>query len=265
MSSARFTSGSWYRGASFAADCPEKPPLKSLPLPALIKPAIATGSPYLPAPPAGLGISLTSNSLSLLQELFVPSPPSHGPKSLWSCHGAERFACLDRCWGLQDKEPPWQRPAGPQVQSRFVPSAPYVSTPTNPLPAVGAPAAPHTRRLLSPPASLSLALPLPRSALCGWLHDTFGFSFPTEGQEGSCSTRVAGFPPGRQQIRWYLLLPPPVHQHLCHLLSLGLGEHSSHSSSWVNHPPLRSWTALAAVIPTLWMGEARWPSLVTAL
>lgn len=54
-----------------------------------------------------------------------------------------------------------------------------------------------------------------------------------------------------------------MHQHLCHSLSLGLGEHSLHSSSWVSNPPLSSWTALAAAIPSLWTGEAHWPSLVT--
>lgn len=68
MSGARFTSGCWYGGVGFSADCPEKPPLKSLPLPALVKPVIATGSRHLPAPPPVVGgVSLTSSLPSLLQ------------------------------------------------------------------------------------------------------------------------------------------------------------------------------------------------------
>ncbi|XP_026699890.1 uncharacterized protein LOC113477649 [Athene cunicularia] len=102
-------------------------------------------SAKIPSPPStGNTISRSGNSLSLCptsggwwhfpatEVLFARSPPPPGPKPLWSLRGAERFACLDRSCGLQEKELPWQKPAGPQVQSQFIHSAPYVSTPTNP-------------------------------------------------------------------------------------------------------------------------------------
>lgn len=141
---------------------------------------------------------------------------------------------------------------------RSIHSAPCVSAPANPLCGVRAPAAPHAVCFLSPPCPLDCPMILHSAGGC---NDTLG----SKGQEGTCSTQVASFPPSRQQIRWYLPIPPPVQQHRCHLLSLGLGEHSSHSSYWVSHPRLSSRTALAAAIPALWTGEAHWSSLVTPL
>lgn len=168
MSSVHFTSGCWYESVSFSTDCPEKPLLKSLLFPALVKPAIATGSRHLPAPLAVVGgISLTRSLPSLLQAprrgLSHALPSISGPKAFTVTSWRREVRPdpdPDYCWGLQEKDPPWQRPSGLRVQSRFIHSAPCVSAPTNP---VDAPAAPHTLCLLPPPASLSLALPLPRS------------------------------------------------------------------------------------------------------
>lgn len=131
---------------------------------------------------------------------------------------------------------------------RSIHSASCVSVPANPLSGVRTPAAPHTLCFLSPPCQLVCSMILPSA---DWLHDTLR----REGQEGTCSIQVASFSSSRQQIRWCLPLPPPVHQHLCHLLSLGPGENSSHSSSCMGHPWLSSHTALAAAIPALWTGE----------
>lgn len=84
MSGARFTSGCWYESVSFSADCPEKSPLKSFLLPALVKPVIAVGSRHLPAPPAVVGgVSLTSSLPSLLQA--PPRGLSHAlPSISWT-------------------------------------------------------------------------------------------------------------------------------------------------------------------------------------
>lgn len=138
-------------------------------LPGTDKTSNPTGSPYLPAPPAVVsGISPTSNLPSLFQ-----APPrclSHAfPSISWTTAFMITSGCREvrspvPLLGTEEKEPPWQRQAGLRVQRRFIHSAPYVSTPTNALPGVGAPAVPHTLCLLSPPASLSLSLPLPRSA-----------------------------------------------------------------------------------------------------
>lgn len=115
------------------------------------------------------------------------------------------------------------------MQSWLNHSALFVSTPVNPLPGVGAPAAPHTLSLLSPPASLSLTLTVHDP------HSVDGCMTPL-GPVSPLRDRRGAAPPGcrlsscRQQIRQYLPFPPPVHQHLCQLLSLGLGDHSS----WVS-------------------------------
>lgn len=208
--------------------CFQEPPLKSVLLPVRITPATATGPRYLPAPPPG-GTSLTS----LLQA--SPSCPSHTSPYL-----------LDQgLYGLfiEQRDSAARSVAG-CCRRRSIHSAPCVSAPANPLCDVRAPAAPHALCFLSPPCPLDCPM-ISHSA--GGCNDTLG----SKGQERTCSTQVASFPPSRQQIRWYLPIPPPVQQHRCHLLSLGLGEHSSHSSYWVSHPRLSSRTALAAAIPAL--------------
>lgn len=99
MSSVHFTSGCWYESVSFSTDCPEKPLLKSLLFPALVKPAIATGSRHLPAPLAVVGgISLTRSLPSLLQAprrgLSHALPSISGPKAFtvtsWRREGSPR-------------------------------------------------------------------------------------------------------------------------------------------------------------------------------